>query len=402
MIFAAFGLASSACQTKTPEEYFQLGADVERFKLGTQTTRRTEVRIYPKIDILWVIDNSGSMGDDQNRLTAAFGEFSQSYLANGKLDIRTAVITTDTYLGGTGTRPTNYSFLSSGCHDGIRPPCTGADPRSGKPILSTRYSDGSVPSASDVGFFQDLVSAFSLNAKPGTRGDGNESATASIISFLRNNENPARWQPGVNNADYQFFRKGSIRLFIPFSDAVDSCAPTSGGQGPCFSMATRAQSFKDEVDRFFMELDGTKNYYMTAVRSTQDGGNHSAQITYDSLVDLLAVDTSNPQAKLSKVVGLLEPMDTVLDGIGAVLQTIFSSEVTIIAEFTLTQEVDTKVPVVVSIVRAVSGEVAVISPDQYQITGKLLQIRPEALAGFSPDDEVRVQYIRDPFASSGS
>ncbi len=386
----ALGLAVAGCQTKTPDQYFLMGPDVDRFRLGSQTTREVEIRIYPRIDLLWVVDNSGSMDNNQRRLASAFDEFSAKYLRDGRMDLRTAVITTDTYLPGTDNRPANYNLLSSGCHDGKRPPCSGSGARSGKPIISTRLPDGSIADPADATFFNSIVSSFKLNAMPGTNGFGNESATASIVSFLRANESASRC---ANRTEpYCFFRRDSVRVLIPFTDAVDSCAPSTSG--PCFPQSSRATMFKDELDDFFMGIDGKKNYFMVAIRETEDDYNHSAQIAYDSVRTVLAGDSSNERAGLTKVVSINEPLNTVLEDLGETLGSIYETEISIVAEFKLRMIVNPSMPVRVYVIRG-DGSVLDIKAEDYQITGDLLQIRPRALEGLSPNDELRVEYIRD-------
>jgi hypothetical protein len=391
-LLTLLGLTMMSCQTKTPDQYFLLGSDFERFSLGSRTTREVEVRQYPKIDLLWVVDNSGSMADNQNRLTAAFDEFSIKYLRDGRMDLRTAVIPTDLYLGGSGTRPVNYAMMSSGCHDGQRPPCSGGA-RSGRPILTTRLSDGSSPNVSDSAFFDLLVSHFKMNAKPGTSGHGDESATAAMVDFLRKNEPNSRC--GVDRSDPScLFRRDSVRVVIPFSDAIDNCSPAAGGLGPCFSAAGRAASTKAELDQFFTNVDGKTNYFMVGIRSYEDSSNNGNQMEYDALANALRADTSNPRSQLSKVVGMNQPLNEVLEDIGSTLGTIYETDIQIVAEYQLRQVVNPSIPIEVTVVS--QGVVNLISPSKYQVTGNFLQIDPAALAGFQPEDELHVEYIRGP------
>ena len=57
-------------------------------------TDRVVQRPTPLVDVLWVIDNSGSMGDDQAALTANFPLFMEYFLNSG-LDYHIGVVTTD-------------------------------------------------------------------------------------------------------------------------------------------------------------------------------------------------------------------------------------------------------------------------------------------------------------------
>ena len=56
-----------------------------------------ENQLNTKVDLLWVVDNSSSMGVEQDRLRQGFAGFANKYLLP-TLDIQVAVITTDTYL----------------------------------------------------------------------------------------------------------------------------------------------------------------------------------------------------------------------------------------------------------------------------------------------------------------
>jgi hypothetical protein len=57
----------------------------------------TSLQINTKVDILWVVDNSASMDQTQDKLRAGFASFATKYM-QPTWDIRTAVIPTDTYL----------------------------------------------------------------------------------------------------------------------------------------------------------------------------------------------------------------------------------------------------------------------------------------------------------------
>jgi hypothetical protein len=50
----------------------------------------------PKVDILWVIDNSGSLGDEQDALAANFSSFIDKFIERN-VDFKMAITTTDAY-----------------------------------------------------------------------------------------------------------------------------------------------------------------------------------------------------------------------------------------------------------------------------------------------------------------
>ncbi|MFK8137967.1 MAG: hypothetical protein AB8E15_06385 [Bdellovibrionales bacterium] len=81
-------LATTACEDVASVSIL---ADSNDFLQATE--------IENKIDILWVVDNSGSMGDSQAAVIANFDAFIQDFINNG-YDFQIAVITTDAYING--------------------------------------------------------------------------------------------------------------------------------------------------------------------------------------------------------------------------------------------------------------------------------------------------------------
>jgi hypothetical protein len=139
---AAITCALSGCGQAGPTMAFQALNACQVSTLGKSEV----IQRAGAADLLFVIDNLGSMQDKQAALVAAFQGFSQCYLgadASGRVrDLRMASITTDTYFAGTGNKPLAWAQLTPGYHDGIFPPTAPASgslpsPRSGKPILTS-------------------------------------------------------------------------------------------------------------------------------------------------------------------------------------------------------------------------------------------------------------------------
>src|SRR5262249_38256966 len=63
----------------------------------SQTFRQNDAQLNTKIDVLWVIDNSGSMETSQKNLADNFPTFIQKFSDKG-YDFKLAVTTTDSYL----------------------------------------------------------------------------------------------------------------------------------------------------------------------------------------------------------------------------------------------------------------------------------------------------------------
>src|SRR5687768_7892666 len=71
-------------------------SDAFRLKQVEQKFSAAEVNTS-QVDMLWVVDNSASMEPSQEKLRKGFSQFAKKYL-KPNWDIRTAVITTDTFL----------------------------------------------------------------------------------------------------------------------------------------------------------------------------------------------------------------------------------------------------------------------------------------------------------------
>jgi hypothetical protein len=110
----------------------------------------------PKVDFLWVIDNSGSMGDDQTSLSAG-AQAMADQLASANIDYRLATAYTDS------DRPST------------RGTCSGA-PGPGKGVVC--------PFTSDINLFKN-GSAQCAYSKPGTCGSGTERAFAGALKAIQ-------------------------------------------------------------------------------------------------------------------------------------------------------------------------------------------------------------------------
>ncbi|MBS2028371.1 MAG: VWA domain-containing protein [Deltaproteobacteria bacterium] len=103
----------------------------------------THTEVFPqnaasKIDLLWVVDNSGSMADKQAKLAASFQRFIDAFAA-GAIDYRIAVTTTDVFADVPGSAGNFY----------------------GTPTVIKPTDD-------------DPLQEFQINVKVGTNGSGNE------------------------------------------------------------------------------------------------------------------------------------------------------------------------------------------------------------------------------------
>lgn len=96
IVATTLGLSLGAC-TGQLENSFRLAQQEEIFN--------TTLDVNTKVDLLFVIDNSASMDNTQDKLRQGFAGFARRYL-QPSWDMRVAVITTDTYLADSAF--TNY------------------------------------------------------------------------------------------------------------------------------------------------------------------------------------------------------------------------------------------------------------------------------------------------------
>lgn len=153
----------------------------ENFKVSISTQPRP-------VDILWVIDNSGSMQSSQTALSNNFNSFIQDFVTL-RYDFRMSTTTSDTWF-----EPYNSSPLySSRWRTGNR---TGTTPTNSGVFVMTKDT----PS---------LNSVFTTNANVGTNGNGDERAFASIQRSLSN----------TLNADFR--RSNAFLAVVIVSDEED-------------------------------------------------------------------------------------------------------------------------------------------------------------------------------------
>lgn len=176
LVLAALFL-NVACQKSN--DSFSLLAEQSTFKQASTFQPR-------KIDILWVIDNSGSMQSSQENLIENFNSFIQKFQTLN-YDFHMAVTSTDAYLDALDTggayKNTYCPALGKKCsilRDGPGKDATAAL-HSGFPILDRTISN--------------LTGTFNLNAKQGIQGYGDERAFQSLKVALQNTTNSAFLRP---------------------------------------------------------------------------------------------------------------------------------------------------------------------------------------------------------------
>ena len=153
----------------------------ENFKVSISTQPRP-------VDILWVVDNSGSMQSSQTNLSNNFNSFIQDFVTL-RYDFRMATTTTDTWF----EQYNSNQLYSSRWRTGNR---TGSTPTNSGVYVMNKNT----PS---------LNSVFTTNANVGINGNGDERAFASMKRSLSN----------AANADFR--RNNAFLAIVIVSDEED-------------------------------------------------------------------------------------------------------------------------------------------------------------------------------------
>ncbi|MEK7358005.1 MAG: hypothetical protein AAB250_16260 [Bdellovibrionota bacterium] len=204
---AAFAMATSACGNKNAS--FGLLTDETRFTQNSEPTNG-------KIDVLWVIDNSGSMDSSQQRLAAELQQFIQAFDAKG-FDYRIAVVTSDAYRDMFGA-----------------------------PAVRAKFKDGT-DQTSHTGVFMvtpstpDRLPTFMTNVLQGTAGSGDERPFQSIERAMMSPE----------NAGFGFPRADAFLSVILVSDEDDF-----SHDGSAYIDGQYTNPALHTTDRYISYLDG--------------------------------------------------------------------------------------------------------------------------------------------------
>lgn len=146
----------------------------------SSTFQQTAVFEPRKLDVLFLVDNSGSMAASQTNLANNFSSFIDRFISRG-YDFKIAVGTTDAYYGD--------QFIAEGCSL-----CN---------VNQTRFRSGVTPTPVYIidknnydltlpAEVTRLKSEFSANVRVGTSGSGDERAFSSIKAVLEDRLNKGR------------------------------------------------------------------------------------------------------------------------------------------------------------------------------------------------------------------
>lgn len=172
--------------------------------LAAEENFKVSMNTQPKpIDILWVVDNSGSMNSSQTNLANNFSSFIQDFISLN-YDFRMAVTTTDTWYN----QYSGNAFFNPRWRTGNR---------------ANLYNPSFNPqgASTDSGVFvmtrttANLTTVFQTNIKVGTQGNGDERAFPSMMRSLN------------HGANSDFRRNGAFLSVIIVSDEEDFSTNTS-------------------------------------------------------------------------------------------------------------------------------------------------------------------------------
>lgn len=173
LMLATLAMTAVACDKGAGS--FSILSDNSQFQQAVTFTPR-------KLDVLFVVDNSGSMATSQNNLANNFPSFINKFVEKG-YDFRIAVTTTDAYYGD--------QFIATGCSL-----CTTEQTRfrSGvnPPVYVIDRADYDLSLVSEQAR---LKSDFTANAKVGTTGSGDERAFSSFKAALSSSLNVGFHRP---------------------------------------------------------------------------------------------------------------------------------------------------------------------------------------------------------------
>lgn len=218
-------LMMSACDKSGSS--FSLMADSASYK-------QEAVYIPKKIDVLWVIDNSGSMRTSQANLASNFQSFIQRFQTHN-YDFNMAVVTTDGW---------KKEFYPSAVTQQIRKGALIDD----SPVT---YSDSGVYVMNNN--TANLSSVFSVNIQQGIYGDGDERAFDSMKQSLLDSFNT-----GLN-----FRRPEAFLAVIMVGDEEDG-SWNGTGMGSAGNLRS-VQSYVDFLDGFTGGTANGRNYSVSTI-----------------------------------------------------------------------------------------------------------------------------------------
>lgn len=287
MMLATLAMTALGCDKGAGS--FSILSDNSQFQQAVTFTPR-------KLDVLFVVDNSGSMATSQNNLANNFPAFIDKFIEKG-YDFRIAVTTSDAFYGD--------QFIATGCSL-----CTTEQTRFRSGVNPKVYViDRADYNLSQSGEEARLKSDFTLNVKVGTNGSGDERAFSSFKAALSSSLNVS------------FHRPDAFLAVVIVSDEEDfSQSEYTMNESYSNPNLYTVSSYKTFLDSFTGGA-ASEDYSVSAIsisdqacRDQLAGGSGGAQkiaARYNQLVDITG-GTKN---------SICNPFDQTLDNISSQIMT---------------------------------------------------------------------------------
>lgn len=239
-------LLAGVCMWGCSEQVFYLPSEQQVFQQNRSSLNRV-------LDVLWVIDNSGSMETSQANLATNLNSFIDGFVRRS-LSFKMAFTTSDSYLSLFSGNWADSNFRDGGDTYG----------HSGVPIITDQ-----TPNIQDV---------FLKNARPGINGKGDERVFQSIQQSL------------INPNNQNFLRPESFFAIIIISDEDDFSWDGSTDISPSYSHVGL-----HPVSRYVNFLD-------TFTGSVPD--NRRYNVSTISIMDTACLNLLKPPTNASQKIGL--------------------------------------------------------------------------------------------------
>ncbi len=265
LVLAGAVMALGACADKSGD--ISILSDSDTFYQSTSVNN--------KIDIMWMIDTSGSMAPYQSNLATNFNAFIADFATKG-YDYNMAVAGTDAWV-----RETNYVSTACGNTSNGTPgftyrssaDCNNTSANYGQ---LTHFRDGdiynpSTPSTRSGNYLitslmnpTDIINTFGINVKVGIRGDGSERGFQSIRSALRRNENGSAGYSGeTHTALSGFKRSDAFTAVIIVADEEDGSRKQNNSTYADTTEYTN--SFVSFLDGYTGSTAGNRKYNVSTI-----------------------------------------------------------------------------------------------------------------------------------------
>jgi len=210
-----------------------------------QTFHQDSASQDTKIDVLWVIDNSGSMASSQKNLTDNFQSFISGFAQNG-YDFQLAVTTTQAFLANSIWTPFYNSRPTPSYYDG-QSQATIAKFRDG--VAGGQHSGYYVLTPSTP----NLTNNFVINATQGINGNGDERSFESMETALTSSLNSG------------FVRGGAFLAVIILTDEDDFSNGTTRHQETYDSALTPISHYTSFLNTLTGSTDKARHYSVSTI-----------------------------------------------------------------------------------------------------------------------------------------